>query len=107
MANLKLVSQATQTFGKPSSCGSSAGQLTQNVSHAEVTPVTKETDVVSMSFMRQLYKNNLNKGFSQQATNIILNSWRESLHQRNGTYMYISKWLLFCSKRRLIPFVHL
>ena len=79
MAKSKLVSQATQTFGKPSSCDSSEGQLTQNASHSEVTPVTKETDVVSMSFMRPLYQN---KGFSPQATNIILNSWRESSHQQ-------------------------
>ena len=98
MAKSKLVSQATQTFGKTSSCDSSEGQLTQNASNSEVTPVTKETDVVSMSFMRRLYQN---KGFSPQATNIILNSWRESSHQQYGTY--ISKWLLFCSKREINP----
>ena len=98
MARSKLVSQATQTFGKPSSCDSSEAQLTQNASHSEVTPVTKETDVVSMSFMRRLYQN---KGFSQQATNITLNSWRESSHHQYGTY--ISKWLLFCSKREINP----
>ena len=98
MAKSKLVSQATQTFGKPSSCDSSEGQLTQNASHSEVTPVTKETDVVSMSFMRRLYQN---KGFSPQATNIILSCWRESSHQQYGTY--ISKWLLFCSEREINP----
>ena len=47
MAKSKLVSQATQTFGKPSSCDSSEGQLTQNASHSEVTPLRKKLTLLA------------------------------------------------------------
>lgn len=98
MANAELVSKATQTVSRPSSCNPSEEQLTQTANESEVASSTKETEPISVSLMRRIYQN---RGFSQQATNIILNSWRDSSHKQYGTYL--SKWLLFCSKREINP----
>lgn len=93
----RLVSQTTlfQAF----SCDFTKAKPTQNASELEVTSITKKADLVSMSFTRRLYQN---KDFSQQATNVFLNSWREF----NTEHILVSGYNSV-PKGRLIPLVHL
>ena len=48
--------------------------------------------------MRRLYKN---RGFSARATNIVLQSWRQSSQKQYDAH--IRKWLFFCTKRQADP----
>ena len=98
MAYPKLVYTTTQTLSRQPSNNSSQEQLTQDANNSEAASFMQETESDSMSLMRRIYQN---RGFSQQATNIILNSWRDSSHKQYGTY--ISKWILFCTKRKIDP----
>ena len=64
----------------------------------ETSPSEEKVESVSMSFMRRLYKN---RGFSERATNIVLQSWRQSSQKQYDAH--IRKWLLFCTKRQADP----
>ena len=48
--------------------------------------------------MRRLYHN---RGFSEKATNIVLQSWRQSSQKQYDAH--IKKWLLFCTQRQTDP----
>ena len=48
--------------------------------------------------MQRLYQN---RGFSEKATNIVLQSWRQSSQKQYDAH--IEKWLLFCTKRQADP----
>lgn len=91
----KLVRQIAET-----TCGSSTDYHTQgntpNTPRVPETSLTEEkVESVSVSFMRRLYKN---KGFSERATNIVLQSWRQASQKQYDAH--IRKWLLFCTKRQ-------
>lgn len=94
----KLVSQTDAT-----TCGSSTDHHTQgntpNTTRVpETSPTEEKVESVSMSFMRRLYKN---RGFSERATNIVLQSWRQSSQKQYDAH--IRKWLFFCTKRQADP----
>ena len=85
----KLVSQIADTAGNSSIDDHSQGNPPDSSRVPETSPIEAKADheSVSLSFMRRLYKN---RGFSERATNIVLQSWRQSsqkqydAHIRNG-----------------------
>ena len=61
----------------------------------------ENAESVSLSFMRRLYKN---RGFSEKATNIVLQSWRQSSQKQFD--VHIKKWLHFCQAKRQVDPIH-
>jgi hypothetical protein len=58
--------------------------------------VQKALHYTLLSSIRRNYES---EGISRNATNIILASWRRSTQKQYATY--ISKWILFCDKRKI------
>ena len=51
----------------------------------------------------QIIRNSITeRGISQKAAKVILQSWRESTHKQYS--IYLRKWLLFCSSRGFDPY---
>ena len=94
----KLVSQIAETTNCSSIDDHSQGNPPDSSRVPETSPTEEKTESVSLSFMRRLYKN---KGFSERATNIVLQSWRQSSQKQYDGH--IRKWLLFCTKRQADP----
>lgn len=94
----KLVSQIAETAGSSSIDDRSQGNPPDSSRVPETSPIEEKAESVSLSFMRRLYKN---RGFSERATNIVLQSWRQSSQKQYDAH--IRKWLLFCTKRQADP----
>jgi len=95
----KLVSQIAETTSSSSIDDHSQGNPPDSSSRVpETSPIEEKAESVSLSFMRRLYKN---RGFSERATNIVLQSRHQSSQKQYDTH--IRKWLLFCTKRQADP----
>ena len=94
----KLVSQIVDTTGSSSIYDHSNGSPPDFSRVPETSPIEEKAESVSLSFVRRLYKN---RGFSERATNIVLQSWRQSSQKQYDAH--IRKWLLFCTKRQANP----
>ena len=94
----KLVAQTAETTSSSSNDDHSQGNPPDSSRVPETSPIEEKTESVSLSFMRRLYKN---RGFSERATNIVLQSWRQSSQKQYDAH--IRKWLLFCTKRQADP----
>ena len=94
----KLVSQIAETIGSSSIDDHSQGSPPESFRVPETSPIEEKAESVSLSFVRRLYKN---RGFSERATNIVLQSWRQSSQKQYDAH--IRKWLLFCTKRQADP----
>ena len=71
----KLVSQIAETAGSSSIDDHSQGNPLDSSWVPETSPIEEKAESVSLPCMRRLYKN---RGFSERATNIALQSWRRS-----------------------------
>ncbi|XP_074629610.1 uncharacterized protein LOC141887255 [Acropora palmata] len=94
----KLVSQIAETIDSSSIDDHSQGSPPDSSRVPETSPIEEKAESVSLSFVRRLYKN---RGFSERATNIVLQSWRQSSQKQYDAH--IRKWLLFCTKRQADP----
>lgn len=94
----KLVPQIAETTSGSSTDDHTQGNTPNTPRVPETSPTEEKVESVSMSFMRRLYKN---RGFSERATNIVLQSWRQSSQKQYDAH--IRKWLLFCTKRQADP----
>ena len=61
-------------------------------------PLGKKLNLLVCHFMRRPYRN---RGLSERATNIVLQSWRQSLQKQYDAH--IRKWLHFCTNRQADP----
>ena len=93
-----LVSQAVTTTGGTTTGNSSHENSVNLTRNSAVAPSEREIESPSLSLMRRAYKN---RGFSEKATNIVLQSWRQSSQKQYDTH--VKKWLLFCSERETDP----
>ena len=94
----KLVSQTATTVSGSPTIDQPQGETINTAGMQSTSPAVEKTELVSLSFMRRLYKD---RGFSEKATSIILQSWRQSSRkQYDGP---IRKWLSFCSQRQVDP----
>lgn len=94
----KLVSQIAETTSSSSTDDHSQGNPPDSSRVPETSPIKENPESVSLSFMRRLYKN---RGFSERATNIVLQSWCQSSQKQYDAH--IRKWLHFCTKRQADP----
>lgn len=94
----KLVSQATATVSGPPTPDTPQRETVDTAGMQSTSSATEKAEPVSLSFMRRLYKD---RGFSENATNIILQSWRQSSQKQYDGH--IRKWLSFCSQRQVNP----
>ena len=94
----KLVSQIAETASGSATDDHTQGNTSNTPRVPETSPTEEKVESVSMSFMRSLYKN---RGFSERATNIVLQSWRQSSQKKYDAH--IRKWLFFCTKRQTDP----
>ncbi|XP_068671158.1 uncharacterized protein [Montipora foliosa] len=94
----KLVSQISETIGSSSIDDHSQGSPPDSFRVPETSPIEKKAESVSLSFVRRPYKN---RAFSERATNIVLQSWRQSSKKQYDAH--IRKWLLLCTKRQADP----
>ena len=90
----KLVPQIAETASGSATYDHTQGNTSNTPRVPQTSPTEEKVESVSMSFMWRLYKN---KGFSERATNIVLQSWRQSSLKQYDAH--IRKWLLFCTKR--------
>ena len=97
-AQSDLVPQADEIFVGTSSAGIPKEDTPDPTRNSQASPPKGETESASLSLMRRVYKN---RGFSEKATNIVLQSWRQSLQKQYDSH--IKKWLLFCSERKIDP----
>ncbi|PFX23464.1 hypothetical protein AWC38_SpisGene11989 [Stylophora pistillata] len=71
-----------------------------NKENSTVQQVAEVIGLLVSSFPETLQK----RGFSERATNIVLQSWRQSSQKQYDAH--IRKWLLFCTKRQADPTCH-
>lgn len=96
VANSDLVSSCHGTFNTKTSSVTTQTEIIIYSSNRQNSSITKSNAPDSMSTIRRNYES---EGISRNATNIILASWRRSTQKQYATY--ISKWILFCDKRKI------
>lgn len=96
VANSDLVSSCHGTFNTKTSSVTTQTEIIIYSSDRQNASITKSNAPDSMSTIRRNYES---EGISRNATNIILASWRRSTQKQYATY--ISKWILFCDKRKI------
>ncbi|XP_046546323.1 uncharacterized protein LOC124256363 [Haliotis rubra] len=67
-------------------------------SNSQTSPVQK-AETSSRQVIREAVQS---EGISEQATDIILQSWRNSTHKQYGGYL--QRWMLFCTQKDADPF---
>ena len=98
MGQPELVSKAAKITSGTTPGNSSQENSTNFTRNSTVAPFERETESPSLSLMRRAYTN---RGFSEKATNIVLQSWRHSSRKQYDTH--IKKWLIFCGERQIDP----
>ena len=98
MDKSKLVPQTSQTTSGSSIGNQPQGNAVNTARVPNTTPPEEKVESASLSLMRRVYQN---KGFSEKATNIVLQSWRQSSQKQYD--VHIKKWLLFCTQRQVDP----
>ena len=95
MANSILVPQTNKApCTEPSATSQSAQHRTSAFQPREGTPIEGTTTANGMSLVRESLRD---KGVSERAQQIILQSWREGTQKQYR--IYLQKWTTFCSRR--------
>ncbi|KAJ7386682.1 hypothetical protein OS493_006690 [Desmophyllum pertusum] len=95
MDESKLPPQTSKTTSGSSIGNQPQGNAINSSGVPETTPPEENVGSVNLSLMRILYQT---RGFSEKATNIVLQSWRQSSQKQYDAH--IKKWLLFCTMLR-------
>ena len=98
LAQSDLVLQTFEISVGTPSAGTPQEDTPDPTRKSQASPPKGGTKSASLSIMRRAYQN---RGFSEHATNIVLQSWRQSSRQPYD--VHIKKWLLFCSDRKIDP----
>lgn len=94
----ELVPQNVTVTGRTTTSNTTQQTPPNSSWHQAVAPIERKDESPSSTLIRRIYKD---KGFSEKATNIVLQSWRESSRKQYDTH--IRKWLLFCTERETDP----
>ena len=96
MADSSLVCQSYENTGGFASHSTKDNTTLDIAETNSQSPFCLETGAYFMQSVRNSYRK---RGFSKNATNIIMSSWRSST--KREYQVHISKWIQFCSRRKI------
>ena len=99
MADSKLV---PQTPSHVSGCSNNTSVTTDFLTNAgdktRGSSLSQETSFDCLRIVRQSYET---QGFSQKATSIILQSWRQGTTKQYSSFRYIKRWTTYCRQKQI------
>lgn len=96
VAHSDMVFSIDEDFNSQASSASQNREDSDTTSYEYSTPIVEKTSSNSMFSVRRCFRN---RGFSKEATHIIMSSWRTGTKKQYQTY--ISRWLQFCSRQKI------